>query len=174
MCSGSEAGSYLRLIYCVYHATPGLRAIKKKRKFRVQPKRSGFRVDDAGGEVRVLGVFVGPSKQLQPSPTPHLNPHTPCGGDLDESPAPRSHTLRAGSRCGVGEGWGCGMAGSWVGSGLADCFQTVVSMKSDRRGARCRANNAVKAIFWPWFSFKSSSTLSVSMPEGNGPLGSNC
>ena len=31
MCSGSEAGSYLRLIDSVYHTTLGLRAIKKKR-----------------------------------------------------------------------------------------------------------------------------------------------
>ena len=30
MCSGSEAGSYARLIYFVYHSTPGLRVIKKK------------------------------------------------------------------------------------------------------------------------------------------------
>jgi len=30
MCSGSEAGSYLRLIDFVYHSTLGLRAIKKK------------------------------------------------------------------------------------------------------------------------------------------------
>jgi len=29
--SGSEAGSYLRLIDFVYHSTLGLRAIKKKR-----------------------------------------------------------------------------------------------------------------------------------------------
>ena len=29
MCSGSEAGSYLRLIDCVYHSTLGLRVIKK-------------------------------------------------------------------------------------------------------------------------------------------------
>ena len=29
MCSGSEAGSYLRLIDFVYHSTPGLRVIKK-------------------------------------------------------------------------------------------------------------------------------------------------
>ena len=29
-CSGSEAGSYLRLIYCVYHSTLGLRVIKKR------------------------------------------------------------------------------------------------------------------------------------------------
>ena len=32
MCSGSEAGSYLRLIGFVYHATLGLRVIKKKKK----------------------------------------------------------------------------------------------------------------------------------------------
>jgi len=30
MCSGSEAGSYLRLIDFVYHSTLGLREIKKK------------------------------------------------------------------------------------------------------------------------------------------------
>jgi len=30
MCSGSETGSYLRLIYFVYHSTLGLRVIKKK------------------------------------------------------------------------------------------------------------------------------------------------
>jgi len=30
MCSGSEAGSYLRLIYFVFHSTQGLRVIKKK------------------------------------------------------------------------------------------------------------------------------------------------
>ena len=32
MCSGSEAGSYLRLIDFVYHATLGVRVIKKKKK----------------------------------------------------------------------------------------------------------------------------------------------
>jgi len=32
MCSGSEAGSYLRLIDFVYHSTLGLRVIKKKRR----------------------------------------------------------------------------------------------------------------------------------------------
>ena len=30
MCSGSEAGSYVRLIDFVYHSTLGLRVIKKK------------------------------------------------------------------------------------------------------------------------------------------------
>ena len=32
MCSGSEAGSYLRLIDFVYHSTLGLRVIKRRRK----------------------------------------------------------------------------------------------------------------------------------------------
>jgi len=32
MCSGSETGSYLRLIDFVYHSTLGLRVIKKKNK----------------------------------------------------------------------------------------------------------------------------------------------
>jgi len=32
MCSGSEEGSYLRLIDFVYHSTLGLRVIKKKRR----------------------------------------------------------------------------------------------------------------------------------------------
>jgi len=32
MCSGSEAGSYLRLIDLVYHSTLGLRVIMKKKK----------------------------------------------------------------------------------------------------------------------------------------------
>jgi len=33
MCSGSEAGSYLRFIDFVYHSTLGWRVIKKKRRF---------------------------------------------------------------------------------------------------------------------------------------------
>ena len=31
MCSGSDAGSYSRLIDCVFHSTLGLRVIKKKK-----------------------------------------------------------------------------------------------------------------------------------------------
>jgi len=34
MCSGSEAGSYLRIIDFVYHSTLGLRVIKKTRRRR--------------------------------------------------------------------------------------------------------------------------------------------
>jgi len=37
MCSGSEAGSHLRLIYFVYYSTLGLRVIKKKREVRMYP-----------------------------------------------------------------------------------------------------------------------------------------
>jgi len=37
MCSGSEAGSYLRLIDFVYHSTLGLRIIKKKRSYKGAP-----------------------------------------------------------------------------------------------------------------------------------------
>ena len=39
MCSGSEAGSYLRLIDSVYHSTLGLRVIKKKKTSPVQRAR---------------------------------------------------------------------------------------------------------------------------------------
>ena len=34
MCSGSEAGSYLRLIDFVYHSTQDLRVIQKRRRLR--------------------------------------------------------------------------------------------------------------------------------------------
>ena len=34
MCSGSEVGSYLRLIDFLYHSTLGLRVTKKKKKMR--------------------------------------------------------------------------------------------------------------------------------------------
>ena len=40
MCSGSEAGSYLRLIDCVSHSTLGVRVIEKKKKVaNLQPLR---------------------------------------------------------------------------------------------------------------------------------------
>jgi len=45
MCSGSEAGSYLRLIDFVYHLTLGLRVIKKK-------KSLGLRVEGPRPRVR--------------------------------------------------------------------------------------------------------------------------
>jgi len=37
MCSGSEAGSYLRLIDFVYHSTLGLRVMKKPKKNAALP-----------------------------------------------------------------------------------------------------------------------------------------
>jgi len=37
MCSGSEAGSYLRLIDFLYHSTLGLKVMKKKKKTDTQP-----------------------------------------------------------------------------------------------------------------------------------------
>jgi len=49
MCSGSEAGSYLRLIDCVYHSTLGLRVMKKKKKQKKKKKDGSQR----GGAVPV-------------------------------------------------------------------------------------------------------------------------
>ena len=40
MCSGSEAGSYLRLIDVVYHSTLGSRVIKKKKKGEARVRAS--------------------------------------------------------------------------------------------------------------------------------------
>ena len=42
MCSGSEAGSYLRLIDFVYHSTLGLRVIQKKSHGRGRPLMQGL------------------------------------------------------------------------------------------------------------------------------------
>ena len=66
MCSGSEAGSYLRLIDCVYHSTLGLRVIKKKKfnfegsGLRAPGAGQGSGVDDLefGSRVPELGVRV--------------------------------------------------------------------------------------------------------------------
>jgi len=41
MCSGSKAGSYLRLIDFVYHSTLGLRVMKKKKCARSLGSGSG-------------------------------------------------------------------------------------------------------------------------------------
>ena len=46
MCSGSEAGSYLRLIDFVHHSTLGLRVIKKKKR--------NLEAEVEGREVRAL------------------------------------------------------------------------------------------------------------------------
>jgi len=50
LCSGSEAGSYLRPIDFVYHSTLGLRVIKKK-ETRAPSTSSVLRIPDRGYEV---------------------------------------------------------------------------------------------------------------------------
>ena len=65
MCSGSEAGSYSRLIDCVYHLTLGLRVIKKQKKSKDVEGWSGLVLDlercREGLEVRARVVRVGPA-----------------------------------------------------------------------------------------------------------------
>ena len=56
MCSGSEAGSYLRLIHFVYHSSLGLRVIKKKKEGEAHLHFRLFRVEGSG--FRVLGCRV--------------------------------------------------------------------------------------------------------------------
>ena len=52
MCSGSEAGSYFRLIDFVYHSTVGSRVIKKKKKNLHQTPLAGKRCSqEEGGQV---------------------------------------------------------------------------------------------------------------------------
>jgi len=63
MYSGSELGSYLRLINFVYHSTLGLREIKKKKKrsgFRAQGLAfgAGFRVQGSGFRIPGSGFRV--------------------------------------------------------------------------------------------------------------------
>ena len=68
MCSGSEAGSYSRLIDFVYHSTLGLRVIKKKRRSRAR-----FR----GGDLAVWGLLLrlhGRRHRVRSSPFSHSNP----------------------------------------------------------------------------------------------------
>jgi len=48
MCSGSEAGSYLRLIDCLCHSTLGLRVIKKKKSIEVCSRKSILYQESAG------------------------------------------------------------------------------------------------------------------------------
>ena len=60
MCSGSEAGSYLRLIDFVYHSTLGVRVIKKKKKHLAWHALPGVgcRVQGAGCRVQGVGCRV--------------------------------------------------------------------------------------------------------------------
>jgi len=46
MCSGSEAGSYLRLIDFVYHPTLGLRVIKRRRRREEEGERYPGRAEE--------------------------------------------------------------------------------------------------------------------------------
>ena len=64
MCSGSEAGSYLRLIDFVYHSTLGVRVIKKKKKKKKTqvPSRPSY-----------VSVYRGTSL-IRKSPPPPLGP----------------------------------------------------------------------------------------------------
>ena len=52
MCSGSEAGSYLRLIDFVYHSTLGLRVIKKKKDRLALGKLSGAASERTGDNLK--------------------------------------------------------------------------------------------------------------------------
>jgi len=65
MCSGSEAGSHLRIIDFVYHSTLGLRVINQNKKVRVLDpvgrdaevfEVAAFRVQGAGFRVQGLGL----------------------------------------------------------------------------------------------------------------------
>jgi len=53
MCSGSEAGSYLRVIDLVYHSTLGLRGIQKQKKDANTPRE---REDLTRTDARVSGL----------------------------------------------------------------------------------------------------------------------
>ena len=137
MCSGSEAGSYLRLIDCVYHSALGLRVIKKRR-------RRDSRVRGSDGEERrrartkrerVRGVVERGSEDQRAEstlysvtpytlhPTPpyilHLKPPyilypTPPymdsgvhSSDGEECRSARSESKRVGGVVGGGEERGC-------------------------------------------------------------------
>jgi len=81
MCSGFEAGSYFRLIDCVYHSTLGLRVIKKKTKLcgtaNPQPgTRYALNHKDFLNNFKavfVLAVLYPQPSTLNPQP-PTLNP----------------------------------------------------------------------------------------------------
>ena len=87
MCSGSEAGSYLRLIDFVYHSTLGLRVIKKKKLSPLTPasreESCGERLQShervaLGGGAKVDSergaTWLGVGKGLQPLPSLSTHP----------------------------------------------------------------------------------------------------
>jgi len=59
VCSGSEEGSYLRLIDCVYHSTLGLIVIKKKGRGQTPSRRR------APIATRIKPVSVGSNRLFQ-------------------------------------------------------------------------------------------------------------
>jgi len=64
MCSGSEAGSYVRLIYVVYHSTLRLRVMKKKKMQDLEGVTQGLDdrelAGDESGYEAGYGLCVGP------------------------------------------------------------------------------------------------------------------
>ena len=92
MCSGSEAGSYLRFIDFVYLSTLGLRVIKKKR--RAFPTHAERRTAQVTVTLRPYPEYSRansypwsppPPRRARPGPGPHtqrarLTPARACGG----------------------------------------------------------------------------------------------
>jgi len=58
LCSGSETGSYLRLIDLVYHSTLGLRSIKKKKGTLVTSLRVTSRGPVEAGSVPQVDCLI--------------------------------------------------------------------------------------------------------------------
>ena len=54
MCSGSEAGSYLRCIVFVFHSTLGFRVIRKKNKSTPLHPRLGGDVNDDTNPIEIV------------------------------------------------------------------------------------------------------------------------
>ena len=69
MCSGSEAGSYLRLIDFVYHSTQGLRVIKKKKKKGATRRHDGSLYDHSGRGTTTADDAQGTPTQSHISPS---------------------------------------------------------------------------------------------------------
>ena len=74
-CSGSEAGSYLRLIDFVYHSTLGLRAIKKKREVVSFVSQKQVINTFAGNRFKVIDSITNKEESLRSS-TLHPKPYT--------------------------------------------------------------------------------------------------
>jgi len=66
ICSGSEAGSYLRLIDFVYHSTLGLRVIQKEKKEGGRPWRGGRRCRGRGASPALTCMIQLPWREAGP------------------------------------------------------------------------------------------------------------